>query len=63
MKIDTKNRTFIKEQGENFDFAGSGLNFQLTLKDKNVYARGQNKSGQLGCGDLKPREEEQYVPI
>ncbi len=63
IKIDSKTKTFQVEQGENFDFAGSGLNFQLILREKNVYSKGQNKSGQLGCGDLKPREDEQFVPL
>jgi len=27
IKVDTKNSTYVKEEGENYDFAGSGLNF------------------------------------
>jgi len=40
IKIETKSRTYNTEKGENFDFAGSGLNFSLTLRDNNVYSKG-----------------------
>jgi alpha-tubulin suppressor-like RCC1 family protein len=42
-------------------FAGSGLDFTLQVRDNNVFAQGGNQYGQLGCGDLQPRETEEFV--
>jgi alpha-tubulin suppressor-like RCC1 family protein len=40
----------------------SGSDFCLTLKtSQNLYARGDNKYGQLGRGDFEPSEESQIV--
>ena len=43
------------------NFAGSGYDFTLTLRDKNVFARGKNAHGQLGAGHFEPRDEEEFV--
>lgn len=43
-KINTRDRTFVKTE-EVYDFAGSGIDFTLTLKEKNVYSNGANTYG------------------
>lgn len=63
IKVDSKNKSYSIQVGEDYDFAGTGLNFSLTLKDKNVFSKGQNAYGQLGCGDFKSSDQEQYVQI
>eukprot|EP00347_Sterkiella_histriomuscorum_P016162 403354247 len=47
-----------QEQEMNLKQIACGSDFIVCLKnDGNIYGIGQNKSGQLGTGDLKPRDE------
>lgn len=59
-KIDTRDRSYLKTE-EVYEFAGSGIDFTLTLKDKNVYSKGANTYGQLGCADFRTYPDEQFV--
>ncbi len=45
-KIDTSSKLVTKQEGDDIhNFAGSGYDFTLILKDKNVYAKGANQYG------------------
>jgi hypothetical protein len=60
--IDAAKRTHTKLIDEDANnFAGSGYDFTLTLRDKNVFAKGKNAHGQLGSGHFEPRDEEEFV--
>jgi len=61
-KIDTRDRSCVKEDSEDSQcISGFGLDFCLKVRDSNVFSKGGNKYGQLGCGHIEPSETEEFV--